>query len=73
VNGPGLKKVDPGIYSDFRVMEGKTLTFRLEMTNALNLVSLSNPGVGPNTSATFGCVSTANAMRLIQMGPRLKF
>jgi len=54
-------------------MEEKTLTFRLEMTNAFNLVNPSNLGVGANTSATCGRLSTANAMRLIQMGLRLKF
>jgi hypothetical protein len=73
LDGPGLKNVDMGIYRDFRVAEAKTLTFRLEMTNAFNLVNLSNPSTGANSSATFGRISTANAMRLIQMGLRLRF
>jgi len=70
IDGPGLKNVDMGIYRDFRIMEEKTLTYRLEMTNAFNLVNLSNPSTGANSSATF---STANTMRLIQMGLRLRF
>jgi hypothetical protein len=73
MDGPGLKNVDMGIYRDFRIMEGKTLTFRMETTNAFNLVNLSNPAVGANATATFGRISTANQMRLIQLGLRFKF
>ena len=39
-----LKNVDLGIYRDFRITERKSLTFRAEMSNAFNLVNLSNPG-----------------------------
>jgi hypothetical protein len=49
------------------------LMFRGEMTNAFNLVNLSNPGVGFTSSATFGKVTTASAMRQIQHGLRLTF
>jgi hypothetical protein len=73
LDGPGSKNVDMGIYRDFRIMEAKTLTFRLEMSNAFNLVNLSNPSIGSNNSATFGRITTANTMRLIQMGLRLRF
>ncbi|MDQ6758935.1 MAG: TonB-dependent receptor [Acidobacteriota bacterium] len=73
VDGPGLKNVDMGIYRDFRIAENKTLTFRTEMSNALNLVNLSNPGTNANTASTFGRVSTAGPMRQIQLGLRLKF
>jgi hypothetical protein len=45
----------------------------METTNAFNLVNLSNPAVGANATATFGRISTANQMRLIQLGLRFKF
>jgi hypothetical protein len=55
------------------VMESKTLTLRLEMSNAFNLVNLANPGTGVSSTANIGRISTANPMRLIQMGLRFKF
>ena len=67
MDGPGLKNVDMGIYRDFRITEGKTLTFRTEMTNAFNLVNLSNPGTNAGSSSTFGKITTANAMRQVQL------
>ena len=57
VDGPGLKNV----------------MFRSEMSNAFNLVNLSNPGTSAGSSSTFGKVSTANAMRQVQLGLRLRF
>ena len=73
IDGPGLKNVDLGIYREFRIKEGQTLMFRTEMSNALNMVNLSNPGTNANTSSTFGKISTASPMRQIQLGLRLKF
>jgi hypothetical protein len=73
VDGPGSKNVDMGIYRDFRVTENRILTFRLEMSNAFNMVNLSNPSTGANNSATFGHVNSASPMRLIQLGLRFKF
>jgi hypothetical protein len=73
VDGPGLKNVDLGIYRDFRVAEAKTLTFRAEMSNAFNLVNLSNPGTNAGSSSTFGKITTANPMRQVQLGLRFAF
>jgi hypothetical protein len=73
IDGPGLKNVDLGIFRDFRLMEGKTLQFRGEMTNACNLVNLSSPGTSAGTSSTFGKISSAGPMRQVQLGLRLTF
>ncbi|MGI8741422.1 MAG: TonB-dependent receptor domain-containing protein [Bryobacteraceae bacterium] len=73
LDGPGLKNVDMGIYREFRIKEGTTLMFRTEMTNAFNLVNLSNPGTNAGTTSTFGKVTTAAPMRQIQLGLRLRF
>jgi hypothetical protein len=73
IDGPGLKNVDLGIFRDFRLREKMTLQFRGEMTNAFNLVNLSNPGTNAGSTSTFGRVTSAGAMRQVQMGMRLTF
>lgn len=73
VDAPELKNIDMGIYREFRLTEGKTLMFRTEMSNSLNLVNLSNPGTNANTTSTFGKISSAGPMRQIQLGLRLRF
>ena len=73
LDGPGMKNVDLGIFREFHPRERIHLMFRGEMTNAFNLVNLSNPGVGLNSSSNFGKVTTANAMRQVQLGLRLTF
>jgi hypothetical protein len=73
VDGPGSKNVDMGIYRDFHVTEKNTLMFRMEMTNAFNLVNLSNPQTSASNTTTIGHITTANAMRQVQFGLRLRF
>jgi hypothetical protein len=73
IDGPGLKNVDLGIFRDFRVMEGKVLQFRGELTNAFNLVNLGSPGTSQGSSSTFGKITTAGNMRQVQMGLRMTF
>jgi hypothetical protein len=73
IDGPGLKNVDMGIFRDFRVMEGKVLQFRGEMSNAFNLVNLSNPSTGQSSTSTFGKISSAGPMRQVQLGMRFTF
>jgi hypothetical protein len=73
LDGPGMKNVDLGVFREFHPRERMRLMFRGEMTNAFNLVNLSNPGTGLNSSSTFGKVTTANAMRQVQLGLRLTF
>ncbi|MGH9672104.1 MAG: carboxypeptidase regulatory-like domain-containing protein, partial [Bryobacteraceae bacterium] len=73
IDGPGLKNVDLGIFRDFRLHEQKRVQFRAEMSNAFNLVNLSNPGTGQNNSTNFGRITTAGPMRQVQLGLRLTF
>ena len=73
LDGPGLKNVDMTIARSFRLSERKSLQFRGEATNALNLVNLSNPGTNANTASTFGKITTARAMRQAQVGLKLVF
>jgi hypothetical protein len=73
IDGPGMKNVDMTIARSFRLTERKSLQFRGEATNALNLVNLSNPGTNANTTSTFGKITTANAMRQMQLGLKLVF
>jgi hypothetical protein len=73
IDGPGSKTVDMTIARSFRLTERKSLQFRAEATNALNLVNLSNPGTNANSASTFGKITTANPMRQMQLGLKLVF
>ncbi len=73
MDGPGLKNVDMTIARTFRIAEQKSLQFRAEATNALNLVNLSNPGTNANSSSTFGKITTARPMRQAQLGLKFVF
>jgi hypothetical protein len=69
---PGSKNVDLGFFRDFDLRERMSLQFRWEVTNAFNLVNLG----GPNTtrsSGAFGTITSAGAMRQMQLGLRLSF
>jgi hypothetical protein len=75
--GPGYKTVDLGLSRNFRLTERFNLTLRAEATNAFNHVNLGQPGsavpANGTTSASFGVITSANAMRKIQFGARLTF
>ncbi len=62
-----------GIYREFRITEGKTVMFRTEMTNALNLVNLSAPGSSAGNSSTIARITTAGPMRQLQLGLKFRF
>ena len=73
LDGPGMKNVDLSIRRAFRLSEKKTLEFRGDATNALNIVNLGNPGTSINSTATVGRITTAGPMRQAQLGLKLKF
>ncbi|HEV3142195.1 MAG TPA: hypothetical protein VGY57_16830, partial [Vicinamibacterales bacterium] len=77
LDGPSYRSVDLAVSRDFRLQGRVTLAFRAEATNAFNMVSLGQPGsaapAAGTTSATFGVIRTANAMRKVQVGLRLTF
>jgi hypothetical protein len=72
LDGPGSKNVDMGIFRDFSLRERTKLQFRAEFTNFFNLVNLNAPNA-TLTSSTFGQITSASAMRQLQLGLRLSF
>jgi hypothetical protein len=73
IDGPGYRSVDLGLFRDVRLPGGPTFQFRLEATNVLNLVNLTNPGTNLAAPATFGKIRSARDMRRIQLGARVSF
>jgi outer membrane receptor protein involved in Fe transport len=75
--GPGYWTVDLGLSRDFNITERIGLHLRAEATNAFNHVNLGQPGASVpangSTSATFGVITSAGAMRKLQFGARLTF
>ena len=75
--GPGYWTVDLGLSRDFNLTERVKLRFRAEATNAFNHVNLGQPGASVpangTTSASFGVITSASAMRRMQFGLRLTF
>jgi hypothetical protein len=72
LDAPGSRNVDLGIFRDFSVHERFRVQFRAEFTNFLNLVNLNTPNA-TLTSATFGQITSAGAMRQLQLGLRFAF
>jgi len=72
IDGPGYKIVDLGLYRDFGLGGGRQVQFRVEATNAFNLVNLSNPTTNVRSS-TYGQIRSARQMRQIQLGLRFSF
>jgi hypothetical protein len=73
VDGPGRTNIDVGLFRDFKLSRGTKLQFRMEATNAFNIVNLMNPGTNLNASSTFGRIREARPMRQVQLGLRLSF
>lgn len=76
LDGPSYYVVDLALSRDFKLSERFNLRFRAEGTNAFNIVNLGQPGASvPSgaTSATFGVITSASAMRRMQFGLRLTF
>jgi hypothetical protein len=72
VDGPGSKLVDIGVYRDLPLGGGRKLQLRMEATNALSFVNLDNPNTNIRSS-NFGMITSAGAMRRIQVGARFSF
>jgi len=76
LDGPSYKVVDLALSRDFRLSERIGLRFRVDGTNAFNMVNLGQPGnsvPSGTTSTTFGVITSAAAMRKLQFGLRLTF
>jgi hypothetical protein len=72
IDGPGYKIFDLGMYRDFGLGGGREVQFRVEATNAFNLINLGNPTTNVR-SATYGQIRSARQMRQIQLGLRFSF
>jgi hypothetical protein len=74
LTGPGLKDMDAALLRNINFERGVVFQFRVEVTNVMNWVSLSNPSAGSITSGTQGNItSAAGTQRVIQLGGRLTF
>jgi Carboxypeptidase regulatory-like domain len=73
VDGPGYRNVDLGVFRDIGLGGRMMVQFRLEATNVLNIVNLTNPGTALNAPTAFGKIRSARDMRRIQLGARLSF
>jgi len=72
VRGPGSWSGDLSLSKNFRLKERVNLQIRTDMFNATNHVNLSDPSTGLN-GATFGEISGAGSMRVIQFNGRLRW
>jgi Carboxypeptidase regulatory-like domain len=72
LRGPTFKDVDLAISRDFALKERLRLQLRADAYNVFNMVSLNPPGATVGTS-TFGVITSASAMRQLQLGLRLTF
>jgi hypothetical protein len=72
LRGPRFKDVDLAISRDFVFREHLDLQVRADAYNVFNVVSLNVPGATVGT-ATFGVITSASAMRQLQLGLRLTF
>ncbi len=72
LRGPTFKDVDLAISRDFVFKEHLDLQLRADAYNVFNMVSLNPPGATVAT-ATFGVITSASAMRQLQLGLRFTF
>jgi hypothetical protein len=72
LRGPTFKDVDLAISRDFVFREHMDLQLRADAYNVFNIVSLNPPGATVGT-ATFGVITSASAMRQLQLGLRFTF
>jgi len=70
VRGPSSVSVDFSLAKNFKIGEQWNLQFRSDMFNATNHVNYNGPATGAN-SATFGEISGAGSMRVIQLNAKL--
>jgi len=75
LRGPTFKNVNLAISRDFNFKERLNLQLRADAYNVFNIVSLNAPtGNGATAgSSTFGVITSASAMRQLQLGLKLSF
>ena len=70
--GPGWVNADASIFKEFGIKENVQLQTRFEVFNATNTPHFSNPD-GVITDGTFGQLTRAGQMRIIQLAAKLIF
>ena len=73
LDAPGYKNVNASLFRDFTVYERLKFQVRGEATNVFNFVNLNAPGGNMSSPSSFGVVTTAGTMRVIQIGARATF
>jgi hypothetical protein len=72
LRAPGYRDVDLSLQRDFRIREAMGFEFRVDATNAFNMVSLSAPNA-TLSSANVGKITAAAPNRILQLGGRFTF
>ena len=72
VRGPATWSTDISLAKNFKPSEKLNLQFRADMFNATNHVNYGGPNANLN-AATFGQISGAGGMRVIQLNAKLRF
>jgi hypothetical protein len=75
LRGPTFKNLNLAISHDFNFKERLHLQLRADAYNVFNIVSL-NPPTGNGATAgstTFGAITSASAMRQLQLGLKFSF
>jgi hypothetical protein len=71
--GPGIFSIDMSIMRSFRMMQSKTIQFRLEAFNVLNNPILNDPNTTLTSSGYGQITSTRKPMRELQVGVKFLF
>ncbi|MGB6974056.1 MAG: carboxypeptidase regulatory-like domain-containing protein [Terracidiphilus sp.] len=71
LDSPGYKDFDASLFRDFNLFDRVRFQFRGEATNVFNFVNLSPPGGTKSSTSSFGVISGASGMRVLQVGGRL--
>jgi len=73
VSGPGYFNLDANILKNFRISEGKSLTFRAEAFNMFNTVNFNVGETHNINSTTFGRVTNTFDPRILQVSLKFGF
>jgi len=75
LDGPGYRNIDMSLFRDFAINERVKFQFRGEATNVFNFVNLNPLTLGGTLSSTssFGIITGALPMRVLQVGARVLF
>ena len=71
--GPGSVNFDLSAFKNTRIVEGKTLQFRVEAFNAFNQVNLNNPNNNSSDRVRLATITNAASARIMQLGMKFIF